>query len=101
MVLDLVEFQHLPYFTVDKGCVIVTNNPVGYPKPHNYVFFDEVCYCPPVALRSGTTSTHFVKYSIATRIHMYPRDGGLTGPTKSSPQVLKGHGVTMLCKFCG
>ena len=45
MVFDLVEFQHLPYITVDKGHAIVTDNPVGYPKPHNYVFFDEVCYC--------------------------------------------------------
>ena len=44
MVFDLVEFQHLPYITIDKRCAIVTNNPVGYPKPHNYVFFDEVCY---------------------------------------------------------
>ena len=44
MVLDLVEFQHLPYFTVDKECAIVTDNPVEYSKPHNYVFFDEVFY---------------------------------------------------------
>ena len=44
MVLDLVELWHLPYITVDKWCVIITDNPVGYPKPHNYVFFDEVRY---------------------------------------------------------
>ena len=56
---------------------------------------------PLVTLRSGTASTHLVKYSVATRIHMYPRGGGLIGPTKSSPQVWKGHGVTMLCKFYG
>ena len=56
---------------------------------------------PPVALWSGTASAHLVKYFVATNIHMYPRDGGLIGPTKSSPQVWKGHGVTMLCKFCG
>ena len=54
-----------------------------------------------VALRSGTAFAHLGKYSVATRIHMYPHDGGLTGPTKSSPQVWKGHGVTMLCKFYG
>ena len=40
---------------------------------------------PPVALRSGTASTHLVKYSVATSIHTYPRDGGFTNPTKSSP----------------
>ena len=56
---------------------------------------------PLVALRSGTTFAHLVKYSIVTSIHMYPRNGGLTSPTKSSPQVWKGHGVTMLCKLCG
>ena len=56
---------------------------------------------PPVALQSGTASTHLVKYSVATRIHIYPYDRRLTGPTKLSPQVWKGHGVTMLCKFYG
>ena len=43
--LDLVEFQHFPYFAVHKGCVIVADNPIGYSKPHNYVFLDKVCYC--------------------------------------------------------
>ena len=42
---------------------------------------------PLVALWSGTASAHLVKYSVATSIHMYPHDGGFTGPTKSSPQV--------------
>ena len=56
---------------------------------------------PPVALQSGTASAHLVKYSVATSIYMYPRNSGFTGPTKSSPQVWKGHGVTMPCKFCG
>ena len=55
---------------------------------------------PPMALRSGTASAHLVKYSVATSIHMYPRNGGLTYPTRSSPQVWKGHGVTILRKFC-
>ena len=56
---------------------------------------------PSVALRSGMVSTHLVKYSVATRIHMYQLEGGLIGPTKSSPKVWKGHRVTMLCKHCG
>ena len=54
---------------------------------------------PPVALWSGTASAYLEKYSIATSIHMYPHEDGLIGPTKSSPQVWKGHGVTMLCKL--
>ena len=40
---------------------------------------------PPMALRSGITSAHLVKYSVATSIHMYPCNGGFTGPTKLSP----------------
>ena len=56
---------------------------------------------PLVALRSGTASTQLVKYFVATNIHMYSWDGGLTDPTKSGLQVWKGHGVTMLCKPCG
>ena len=100
MMLDLVEFQHLPYVTVDKGCAIVADNPVGYFKPHNDVFLDDIATTPPVAFWSGIASTYLVKYSIATSIHMYPCDGGLTGPTKSNPQVWKGHGVIMLYKFC-
>ena len=39
-----------------------------------------------VALWSGIAFAHLVKYSVTTRIHMYPRDGRLTGPTKSSPK---------------
>ena len=45
MVLDLVELQHLPYIIVEKWCAIVANNLVGYSKPHNYIFLDEVCHC--------------------------------------------------------
>ena len=99
MVLDLVEFQHLPYIIVDKGCAIVADNPVGTPNLTIMFSLMKFATAPPVAFRSGTISTHLVKYFVVTSIHMYPRDGGLTGPTKSSPQVWKGHGVTILCKF--
>lgn len=56
---------------------------------------------PLAALRSGTTSAYLVKYSVAIRIHMSLLEGGFVGLTMSSPQVWKGHGVTMLCKLCG
>ena len=42
---------------------------------------------PSVALQSGIAFAHLVKYSVAIMIHMYPWEGGLTGPTKLSPQV--------------
>ena len=54
-----------------------------------------------VALQSGIASAYLVKYFVATRIHMYPLEGGLIGPTKSSPQVWKGYRVAMLCKLYG
>ena len=72
MVLDLVQFQHLPYITVDKGCAIVTDNLVGTLKLTIMFSLMKFAIAPPVALRSGTASAHFVKYSVATRIHMYP-----------------------------
>ena len=53
-----------------------------------------------MALWSGIAPIHLVKYSVAIRIHMYPWECELTGLTKSSPQVWRGHGVTMLCKLC-
>ena len=54
-----------------------------------------------VALRSGIALTHLVKYSVATKIQMFPFEGGLTSPTKSNSQVWNGHGVTILCKLWG
>ena len=101
MVFDLVELQHLPYITIDKGCVIVADNLVGAPNLTIMFSLMKFATAPPVAFRSGTAFTHLVKYFVATSIHMYPLDGGLTGPTKLSPQVWKAHGITILCKFCG
>ena len=46
-------------------------------------------------------SAYLVKYYVDIRIHMYLCEGRLTGPTKSSPQVWKGYGVTMLHKLLG
>ena len=49
----------------------------------------------PVAFFNGIALTHFVKYSIATNIQIYPLDDGLIGLIKSSPQVWNGHGIVM------
>ena len=99
MVLNLIEFQHLPYFIVNKGCAIIIDNPVRYPKPHNYVFFDGVCYYSSCGFTEWHCLCPFGEVFHSHQIHMYSRDGGLTGPTKSSLQVWKSHTVTMLCKF--
>ena len=101
MVLDLVKLQPLPYVTVDKGYAIVINNPMGYSNLTIMFSLMKFATAPPVALRSGTTSYHLVKYSVTIKIHMYPRDGGLTSPTRSSTQMWKDHRVTMLRKFYG
>ena len=100
MVLDLVEFQHLPLSLLTKGVPLSLITLWGTPNFTVIFSLMKFATAPLVALRSGTASAHFVKYFVATRIHMYPGDGELTGPTKSNPQVWKGYGVTMLCKFC-
>ena len=50
MVLDLIEFQHLPHIAVEQRCAIVTNDPIGYPKPDNYVPLMKFATAPPVTL---------------------------------------------------
>ena len=103
MVLDLVELQHLPFITILLTKGMPLSLIILWDTPNLTIMFSLMKFAttPPVALWSGTASAHLVKYSLATRIYMYLCDGGLTGPTKSRPQVWKGHGVTMLCKFCG
>ena len=44
VVFDLIELQYLSYFTIDKWCAIVTDDPMRYSKPDNYVFLDEICH---------------------------------------------------------
>ena len=55
----------------------------------------------PVAFLRGMTTTYLVKYSIATKIQIYPPLAGLMGPIRSSPQVWNGHGVAMFYKVVG
>ena len=45
---------------------------------------------PPVALQSGMAFAHLMKYSVTTRIHMYPWEGGLTSSTKIKPLSVEG-----------
>ena len=40
----MIELQHLSYFTIDKWCAIVINDPMRYFEPDNYVFLDKICY---------------------------------------------------------
>ena len=46
-----------------------------------------------VAFFKGMASTHFVKYSMATRIHTWPLEGGFIGPINQVPKCGK---VTVL-----
>ena len=85
MVLDLVEFQYLPYVIVDKGVPLPLIIQWGTPNLTIMFSLMKFATTPLVALWSGTASAYLMKYFVATRIHMYPCDGGLTGPTKSSP----------------
>ena len=55
----------------------------------------------PVAFFWGMASTHFVKYSIATSIQIWPLDGGLIGPIRSSSQVWNDQGFIMFWRLVG
>ena len=101
MVLDLVEFSIFLTLLLTKG--VPLSLIILWGTPNITIIFSLMNFftAPSVAFRSGTASAHLVKYSVATSIYMYPRDGGLTSPTKSSPQVWNGYGVTILCKFRG
>ena len=39
----------------------------------------------PVAFFKGIASSQFVKYSVATRIQIWPLEGDFMGPIRSSP----------------
>ena len=54
-----------------------------------------------VAFFREMASTYFVKYSVTTNIQIWPLDGGLIGPIKSSPQVWNGQGVIMFWRLVG
>jgi len=43
----------------------------------------------PVAFFKGMVSTHFVKYSVAAKIHIWPLEGGFMGPIRSSSKCGK------------
>ena len=72
MVLDLVKLQHLSNLSVDKLSTIVTFNSMRHPDQKIMFSLMKFAITPLVALWSGMTSTHLVKYSIAIKIHMYP-----------------------------
>ena len=42
-----------------------------------------------VAFFKGMASTHFVKYSVAAKIHIWPLEGGFMGPIRSTPKCGK------------
>ena len=55
----------------------------------------------PVTFFKGIASTHFVKYSVAARIHIWPLEGGFIGLIRSSPQVWKDHRIVISCSTIG
>ena len=70
----------------------------GMLKRHMMCSHMKLAITAPVAFLKGMASTHLVKYSVATKIQIYPTLAGLMGPMRSSPQVWNGHGVVMFCK---
>ena len=82
------------------GLPFVTDDPMRYSKPDNYVLLDKICHGSSYGLTKWYGLYPFGKVFCSHKDPYVPTQGGLTGPTESSPQVWKGHGVTMLCKFC-
>ena len=54
-----------------------------------------------VAFFKGIDFTHFVKYLVATKIHIWLLEGGFFGPIRSSPQVWKSLSVVISCSRFG
>ena len=92
-------FQDLFNILVNKKSVFITNDFMRYAKPCDNVLTDEISHSRTSCLGRAMASTHFEKYSVATKIQMYPPEDGLIGPMRSSPQVWMGHGVGMFCKL--
>ena len=61
MVLDLVELQHLPYITVDKGYTIVADILWGTPNLTIMFSLMKFAIAPLVAFRSGTASVPYTR----------------------------------------
>ena len=74
----------LHVFVYERGSIVTDQSP-GDPNL--------VMMCPrikfataaPVAFFKGIASSQFVKYSVATRIQIWPLKGEFMGPIRSSP----------------
>ena len=84
-VFDPVMFQDFFNILVYKRSAIITNDFMGYANLVIMCSWMKLATAAPVALRRGTDSTHFEKYSVAIKIQMYPPEGGLIRPMRSSP----------------
>ena len=68
--LDVICLSQVLHVFVYEWGSIVTDQSPGDPEPCDDVFPNEVCHSCLVAFFKGMASTHFVKYSGATKIHM-------------------------------
>ena len=98
---DAICLSQVLHVSVYEWGSIVTNQSLGGPEPCDDVLPNEVCHNCSSGLFKGITSTHFVKYSVVARIHIWPLEGGFMGPIRSSPKVWKGHSVVISCSTFG
>ena len=68
--LDMVMVKQLMDIFVDKRNAIIVDDLMGDAKSTNYVLTNEIRNHRMVAFFNGITSTHFVKYSVATNIQI-------------------------------
>ena len=68
--LDVAMVKQFTDILIDKRSAIITENLMREAKSTNYVLTNEISIVGQVAFFNETTSTHFVKYSIATNIQI-------------------------------
>ena len=68
--LDVAMVKQLTDIFGDKRGAIIADDLMGDAKSTNYVLTDEIRNRRMVAFFNGITSTHFVKYSVATNIQI-------------------------------
>ena len=68
--LDVIRFSQILHVFIYERDPIVTDQPPGDPKPYNDRLSYEVCHDYSSGIFQMDTFTHFVKYSVAARIHM-------------------------------
>ena len=81
--LDVIRLGQVPHILIYEWGTIVADQSLEDPKACNDVRM-KFATAALVAFFKGTAFTHFVKYSMAAKVHIWPLEGGFMGPIRSS-----------------